>query len=102
LARGLRIRAIRRRIAYGATVMVAVFSGAILFRSLEQTAGSAVASGPTRPVHDDDGGDGDESSLATRLSSVFDDDGEDESSSPATAPSSSSSSTLPPLTTSQS
>jgi hypothetical protein len=94
-ARRVRIRTIRRRIAYGATVLVALFSGAILLRSLEQTTRTATSTSAATLVRGDDSeGSDEESSLAGQVSSAFEDDGEDGSSTP--------SSTAAPLTTSQS
>ena len=99
-ARGIRVRNIRRRIAYGATVMVAVFSGAILFRSLEQQTGSTatVTSSVTRS---DDGESSDGlSSLANQVASAFGDDGEEEgSASTSTTVAPSTTTVTPPTTT---
>jgi len=105
LARRVRVGNIRRRIAYGATLMVAVFSGAILFRSLEQQTGTAATnvSAVTRSDESDDS-EG-LSALVTQVSSAFGDDGEEEgspSTTEGTVTGSTTTSTAPPLVTSQS
>jgi len=104
LARRVRVGNIRRRIAYGATLMVAVFSGAILFRSLEQQTGTAATnvSAVTRSDESDDS-EG-LSALVTQVSSAFGDDGEEGSPSTTagTVTGSTTTSSAPPLVTSQS
>ena len=80
--------------------MVAVFSGAILFRSLEQQTGSTatVTSSVTRS---DDGESSDGlSSLANQVASAFGDDGEEEgSASTSTTVAPSTTTVTPPTTT---
>lgn len=92
-AREIRIRIIRRRITCCATVMVAVFSGAIFFRSLEQQAGSTAADTSALNRSEDGEEPSAASDLITRVSSAFGGESGDEgSTAPATTP----------LTTSQS
>jgi len=83
LARQERIRNIRRRITIGAGTLVAIFSGLVLFRSIdEQTASAEPTSAATNEGSD-------ESNLLNQVVSVFgeddhegddDDDSEDDGS----------------------
>lgn len=62
LARRLRIRRIRRRIATGAAVVVATFSGIVLYRSVEaQTVSTTTTAAVTQTVSDDGWNEGEES-----------------------------------------
>jgi|GEM_PF-4579939 len=76
LARQERIRNIRRRITIGAGTLVAIFSGLVLFRSIdEQTASAEPTSAATNEGSD-------ESNLLNQVVSVFGEDdheGDDES-----------------------
>jgi hypothetical protein len=71
MARRERIRNIRRRITIGAGMLVAVFSGLVLYRSIDQQTTSAT---PTASVTRES----DDSTLFNQVVSVFADDDHEE------------------------
>lgn len=98
-ARRLRIRNIRRRIASGAVMLVALFSGLALYRSIDQQTATATTASVSQS---EDSG----SSLIGHVTSLFSDDDheddDDDDGGGLFSSSSSSSSSPAPLTSSQS
>jgi len=110
LARALRIRRIRQRITAGAAVIVAVFSGVVLYRSVEQQSVSTTTTAAvTRPA-DETYANGDDSYSGDSYGDDYYGEESDEGGSTYVAPSTSSTpstSSVPstssaPLVTSQS
>jgi len=72
MARHERIRNIRRRITIGAGMLVAVFSGLVLFRSIDEPTASAMPTASATRSEDN------ESTLLSQVVSVFSDDDHDD------------------------
>lgn len=96
-ARRLRIRNIRRKIASGAVMLVALFSGLALYRSIDQQ-NTDTATAASVSQKDESG-----SSLVGKVASIFSDDDDDHDDDDDDGLFSASSSSSPaPLTSSQS